>query len=205
MSLAPESLQRRYRNAAWIINQRWRPQGGGEKTFCRLTECVYLRWFKVVCSFFFTHTLCFPNSCISVSFLSYSRTQSVCDAARPTSPSRALWLPPPVRLEGADLSRGDTAARCFMWFCFLFAPRENRRGPASSWTSGTASRSRTPTWAGPMTASSTSTEPPGSTEWRRWPRTARAPTAACCSCTSPVRGPGCHWLALDKQSNQCGS
>lgn len=73
-----------------------------------------------------------------------------------------------------------------------------RRGtlwrPASSSTSGTESRSHTRTWAGPTTASGTSTERLGFTEWQPLLRTSRDLTAACCFYTSPVRPHHCSSL-----------
>lgn len=133
----------------------------------------------------------FFSTLVFLSPSSHTRAQSVCDTAYQTSPSRALRLPPLVRLKCPDLSRGDRNNLCFLFDFFFHSPpvcRESRRGPASSSTSGTASRSPTPTWAGPMTAYSTSTERLGFTEWRPSPRTARDLTAACCFYTSPVRG-----------------
>ena len=130
-------------------------------------------------------SLFFPELNLSPSICYH--LQSVCDTACTTSQPEHFGsgLSSPhsyvARLKRPDLSRGDT--------CHVLPSvhRGTRRGPASSSTSGTASGSSTPTWAGPMTASSTSTGRPGSTGWRRRLRTARDPTAAPCSCTSPVR------------------
>lgn len=91
----------------------------------------------------------------SLVFLSpsaHTRAQSVCDTAYRTSQPEhfssvlcSLCLRD-IRLKCPDLSRCDTAR--------VLPPvrRGTRWGPAFSWTSGTASRSRTRTWAGLMTA-----------------------------------------------------
>lgn len=112
--------------------------------------------FKMPCDLSWLHSsglYFFPLfSLVFLSPSTHTRTQSVCDTAYRTSRPEhfssvlcSLRLRD-IRLKCPDLSRCDRAR--------VLPPvlRETRWGPASSWTLGTASRSRTRTWAGLMTA-----------------------------------------------------
>lgn len=84
-------------------------------------------WASFFSHFFFFSTLVF------LSPSSHTRAQSVCDTAYQTSPSRALRLPPLVRLKCPDLSRGDRNNLCFLFdFFFSFAACLQGESPRTS-------------------------------------------------------------------------
>lgn len=73
----------------------------------------------------------FFSTLVFLSPSSHTRAQSVCDTAYQTSPSRALRLPPLVRLKCPDLSRGDRTT-CVFYLIFFIRRRLQGESPRTS-------------------------------------------------------------------------